>query len=93
VPKNEFVIVQVEVRTGIVLNLSGKRHTGSGERFLFFKTSEEAAQKSREIVRVNPEIECIVQNENNVEMLTVRDEDHARTILRNAKEAKGTKSR
>ncbi len=81
VPKHHYALIQVEVRTGIILTVSGERYTGKGERFLIFEQLERANHKAREIVRGNPEIECVIQDDQNDEVATIRDETYVQELL------------
>lgn len=81
VPQGQYALIQIDVRTGIVLNLEGKRYIGLGERFLHFETLSAAKDKAREIIQLNPEIECVIQDEQNVQIAAIRDEKHIQSIL------------
>jgi hypothetical protein len=91
VPKGQFALIQVEVRTGILLGLDGKRFTGQGERFLFFENLASATEKSKEIVRSNPEIECCIHNDSNQQVGMIRDENYLKTILETARKIREQK--
>src|SRR5438309_1321500 len=81
VPKAHVALIHVEVRTGIVLTIEGHRFTGTGERFLFFQNVEEAVARAERITQKNPEIECILQDDRNNEIKTVRNEEQISSIL------------
>jgi len=93
VPKGQFAIIQVELRTGIVLTIEGVRYTGQGERFLFFETLDAASKKSRDIIRLNPEIECAIQDDQNRQVATIRDESHVGAIREQARKAREQKQK
>lgn len=88
IPEGQFAIIQVELRTGKVLTLEGRRHEGSGECFLMFTSLAAAQERAREIVESNPEIECIIDNDQNEVVATVRNENFVSTIVENARKAR-----
>jgi hypothetical protein len=72
IPKGQFALIQAETRTGIVLGLDGKRFKRQGEWFTLFQNLPTATEAAQEIVRSNPEIECVIQDEKNQVVATFR---------------------
>lgn len=93
VPSGAFALIQVEVRTGIVLAINGQRYCGSGERFIICDSLEAAKRQSDTIVKLNPEVECIIQDENNCQVATIRDEEHVQRIIKQARDFHGKKGK
>jgi hypothetical protein len=92
VPVGQFALIQVELRTGIVLNLDGNRHTsGPGEWFLLFESLPAAKERAQHIIRLNPEIECSIQDDKNRAAATIRNERYIQAILEQSREAREQK--
>ena len=81
VPKGHFALIQVEVRTGIVLTTEGQRFVGKGECFIVFESLGYVLAKSQAIIAKNPEIECIIQDDQNQQIKTVRNEKFVASLV------------
>jgi hypothetical protein len=67
----QYAVLQCELRTGIILNLDGKRRLDSGKTWLIFNSLEAARDYSKQRVLVFPEIECNIYNHLNEHILTI----------------------
>jgi len=88
VPKSKLALFQIELRTGIVLDLSGQRRLGKEDWFLLFDSLEEAKRHAEVVITRNPEIECVIQDDQNRNIATIRDERYVQAILDQARKAR-----
>lgn len=56
---SQYVLLHVEVDTGIVLNLDGERATKEDHRYLVFDTFASLEAYAITKIHLNPDIECI----------------------------------
>ena len=61
---NQFLVLQAELLTGIVLDLSGKRRFAGEARdwIVIFENLEEAKSFAEQKVIEYPDVECLIQN-------------------------------
>lgn len=91
IPKGQFALIQVEMRTGILLTVEGNKHLGEGKYFLCFASLLEAKQRAVEIISANPEIECVITDEQNRQVAAIRDENHVKAMLEEARKRREEK--
>ena len=55
---NQFGVIHAETKTGIILNLNGRRHIDGEEAMLVFDSFEEAETYCNQKVSDFPDVEC-----------------------------------
>ena len=94
IPEHYFGVLHVEMRTGIVIDLYGKRISGENIQYLIFPSLGEAHSYAKRKVQENPEMECLILDDAKDQLEVVKDWEYVNRIadeLRDIREAKKKK--
>lgn len=92
VSSTQFVVLQVELNTGVLLTVDGNRFVGEGDCYRIFESLDVARIFSKHTVNSNPEIECVIQNHSEQVIETIQNENYVQELLNKARKERESRS-